>query len=226
MRELNIFLFEIYPYVAVAVFLLGSWLRYDHGAYTWRAASSQMLNPRGMWLASNAFHLGMLGIIGGHAFGMLTPHWVYESFLPIPVKQKMAMLGGGACGVLILLGVGFLLWRRLTDARVRSASKRSDLLVIALLVAQAALGLATLPLSAQHMDGSEMMKLVGWAQAVATFHPAGASLYLEGVAWVFKLHLVLGLTLFVVFPFTRLVHVWSVPLEYVARRYQLVRVRR
>ncbi|SUG14918.1 respiratory nitrate reductase 1 subunit gamma [Salmonella enterica subsp. arizonae] len=95
MHFLNMFFFDIYPYIAGSVFLIGSWLRYDYGQYTWRAASSQMLDRKGMNLASNLFHIGILGIFAGHFLGMLTPHWMYESFLPIEVKQKMAMIAGG-----------------------------------------------------------------------------------------------------------------------------------
>lgn len=96
--------------------------------------------------------------------------------------------------------------------------------ILSLLVIQCALGLLTIPFSAQHMDGSEMMKLVGWAQSVVTFH-GGASQHLDGVAFIFRLHLVLGMTLFLLFPFSRLVHIWSVPVEYLTRKYQLVRAR-
>lgn len=80
--------------------LVGSWLRYDYGQYTWRASSSQMLDKRGMVLWSNLFHIGILGIFFGHFFGMLTPHWVYSWFLPMSQKQVMAMVLGGVCGVL------------------------------------------------------------------------------------------------------------------------------
>ncbi|CNB78613.1 respiratory nitrate reductase subunit gamma [Yersinia similis] len=221
---LHQFFFDIYPYLALVIFLLGSWLRYDYGQYSWRAGSSQMLDKKGVRLASNLFHIGILGIFFGHVLGMLTPHWMYESFLPIEVKQKLAMFAGGACGVMVLIGGAMLLRRRLTNPRIRATSTTADIVILVLLLVQVSLGLLSIPFSAQHMDGSEMMKLVGWAQSIATFR-TGASAYLTDVAWVFKLHIVLGLTLFVLFPFSRLVHVWSVPLEYLTRRYQLVRNR-
>lgn len=225
MGFLNTLLFDIYPYIVGTVFLVGSWLRYDYGQYTWRAASSQMLDRKGMNLASNLFHIGILGIFFGHLFGMLTPHWMYEPFLPIDVKQKLAMYAGGVFGVMTLVGGLLLLKRRLLNPRVRATSTAADILILALLMIQCTLGLLTIPFSAQHMDGSEMMKLVGWAQSVVTFQ-GGAAAHLDGVAFIFRVHLVLGMTLFLVFPFTRLVHVWSAPVEYLTRKYQVVRARR
>ncbi|EOX0650179.1 respiratory nitrate reductase subunit gamma [Morganella morganii] len=224
MNFLNTFFFDIYPYIAGAVFIIGSWLRYDYGQYTWRAGSSQMLDKKGMRLASNLFHVGILGIFFGHFVGMLTPHWMYEPFITVAQKQMLAMVAGGTSGVMTLIGGGLLLKRRLTNPRVRATSSAGDILIITLLVIQVILGLGTIPFSAQHTDGSEMMKLVGWAQSVVTFQ-GGASEHLEGVAFIFRMHLVLGMTLFLIFPFCRLVHIWSAPVEYITRRYQLVRNR-
>ncbi|MEA9390181.1 respiratory nitrate reductase subunit gamma [Acerihabitans sp. TG2] len=225
MQFLNAFFFDIYPYIAGVVFLIGSWLRYDYGQYSWRVGSSQILDKKGFRLASNLFHIGILGIFFGHLFGLLTPHWVYEPFLSVALKQKLAMGAGGVCGLLTLVGGALLLKRRLLNPRVRANSSVGDLMIISLLVIQVCLGLLTIPFSARHMDGSEMMKLVGWAQAVVTFH-SNASTHLAGVSIIYRLHLVLGMTLFIVFPFCRLVHIWSAPVEYLARRYQLVRNRR
>ncbi|HCW99434.1 MAG TPA: respiratory nitrate reductase subunit gamma, partial [Pantoea sp.] len=88
MHYLNVLFFDIYPYLCGTIFLVGSWLRYDYGQYTWRASSSQMLDKKGMRFASNVFHIGILGIFFGHLFGLLTPHWMYEPFLAIATKQK------------------------------------------------------------------------------------------------------------------------------------------
>ncbi|EMH4161145.1 respiratory nitrate reductase subunit gamma [Pluralibacter gergoviae] len=225
MPFLNTFLYDIYPYVCGTVFLVGSWLRYDYGQYTWKAHSSQMLDKRGMVLWSNLFHIGILGVFFGHFFGMLTPHWMYESFLPIAVKQQMAMILGGICGVMTLVGGAGLLARRLFNPRIRATSTTADILILSILLVQCILGLSTIPFSAQHPDGSEMLKLVGWAQAVVTFH-GGASAHLDGVAIIYRIHLALGMTIFLLFPFTRLVHVWSAPVEYFTRKYQVVRARR
>lgn len=224
MSFFNLFFFDIYPYIVGTVFLLGSLLRYDYGQYSWRAGSSQILDKRWMRLASNLFHIGVIGIFFGHIVGMLTPHWMYQSFLSLPAKQWMAMVLGGICGVTMWIGGMMLLYRRLFVTRVRASSSVADILILALLMVQVTLGLATIPFSAQHMDGSEMMKLVNWAQHIVTFR-FGASQYLDGVAPIFRVHLITGMTLFLLFPFTRLVHIWSVPLEFITRRTQLVRKR-
>ncbi len=225
MNYIHSFFFDIYPYIAVTIFLLGSWVRYDYGQYTWRAGSSQLLDNSNMRLASGLFHIGILGIIFGHFFGLLTPHWIYESFLSLQAKQLIAMFAGGVFGAMTLYGGYLLLKRRLTNVRVRATSSTADILILVLLVSQAALGLLTIPFSAFHLDGSVMMKLVSWAQDIVTFQ-TGASKNLEGVSFIYKIHMILGMTLFVVFPFCRLVHVWSVPLEYLTRRIQIVRSRR
>ncbi|MCG7367592.1 respiratory nitrate reductase subunit gamma [Pantoea sp. ACRSH] len=225
MHYLNVLFFDIYPYLCGTVFLIGSWLRYDYGQYTWRASSSQMLDKKGMRLGSNLFHIGILGILFGHLFGLLTPHWMYESFLAIATKQKLAMAAGGVFGIMTLVGGLLLLKRRLFSPRVRATSTPADMLILIILLVQCALGLTTILFSMQHLDGADMMKLVGWAQAIVTFR-GGASESLAGVEWIYRVHLVLGMTIFLLFPFTRLVHVWSAPVEYFTRRYQVVRARR
>lgn len=224
---LDHFLFGLYPYICLAVFFIGSWIRFDRDQYTWKSDSSQLLRRGSLRWGSNLFHIGVLFLFFGHTVGMLTPHFMYEAFISAGDKQLMAIVSGGIAGLLAFIGVSLLLHRRLTDARIRATSKTSDILLLWLLWVQLALGLATLPLSAQHLDGSVMMQLAGWAQSIVTFQSNAVGL-LEGVSWVFKLHMALGMTVFLIFPFTRLVHVWSGfgTLAYIARPYQLVRARR
>ncbi len=224
---LDHFLSSLYPYICLAVFFIGSWIRFDRDQYTWKSDSSQLLRRGSLRWGSNLFHIGVLFLFFGHTVGMLTPHFMYEAFISAGDKQLMAIVSGGIAGLLAFIGVSLLLHRRLTDARIRATSKTSDILLLWLLWVQLALGLATLPLSAQHLDGSVMMQLAGWAQAIVTFQSNAVGL-LDGVSWVFKLHMALGMTVFLIFPFTRLVHVWSGfgTLAYIARPYQLVRARR
>lgn len=220
-------LFGYYPYIALTVFLLGSLIRFDRDQYTWKSDSSQLLRAGQLRWGSNLFHIGILFLFFGHAVGMLTPHFVYEPFMSAGAKQILAMVSGGVFGVLGFIGVSLLLHRRLADPRIRVTSKPSDIILLVLLWLQFALGLATIPLSAQHLDGSMMLKLAEWAQRIVTFRP-GAPELLAGASWVFKAHMFLGMSIFLIFPFTRLVHVWSgfASVGYVMRPYQLVRSRR
>jgi nitrate reductase gamma subunit len=158
---------------------------------------------------------------------MLTPHFVYEPFMTAGAKQLLAMVSGGLFGVLGFLGVTLLLHRRLFEPRIRATSKTSDIVLLLLLWLQFALGLATIPMSAQHLDGSMMMKLAEWAQRIVTFRGGAVELLAEA-GWVFKAHMFLGMSIFLIFPFTRLVHVWSgfATVAYLVRPYQLVRSRR
>ena len=220
-------LFGIYPYICLAVFFIGSWARFDRDQYSWKSDSSQLLRRGSLRWGSNLFHVGVLVLFFGHFVGMLTPHALYEPFMSAGAKQIMAMVVGGVAGILGFIGVTLLLHRRLTDARIRATSKTSDILLLWVLWVQLALGLATIPLSAQHLDGSMMMLLAEWAQRIVTFR-GGAVELLANAGWVFKAHMFLGMTVFLIFPFTRLVHVWSGfgTLAYITRPYQLVRARR
>ncbi len=221
------FLFGLYPYICLAVFFIGSWLRFDRDQYTWKSDSSQLLRTGSLRWASNLFHVGVLFLFFGHFVGMLTPHVLYDYVITAHGKQLLAMVSGGIAGLMAFVGVTLLLHRRLTDARIRATSKTSDIALLWIFWVQLALGLATIPLSAQHLDGSMMMRLAEWGQRIVTFR-SGAVEMLAGAGWVFKAHLFLGMTVFLIFPFTRLVHVWSGfgTLAYVLRPYQLVRARR
>ena len=227
MNALNYFLFGVYPYIAFTVFLVGSLIRFDRDQYTWKSDSSQLLKAGQLRIGSNLFHVGVLFLFFGHLFGMLTPHFLYEHFLDSGSKQMMAMVSGGIAGVLGFIGVSVLLHRRLFEPRIRINSKAGDIVLLVLLWLQLALGLATIPLSAQHLDGSMMMKLAGWAQTIVTFQ-SGAPEMLAQAGVIFKLHMFLGMTVFFIFPFTRLVHVWSGfgTVAYLVRPYQVVRSRR
>ena len=221
----NQFFFGIYPYIAITVFFVGSLLRYDRDQYTWKASSSQLLSKKDMRLGSNLFHIGIIALFFGHLLGLLTPHWAYESMISAGTKQVLAMTAGGIFGLICLAGMILLIRRRMRDARIRATSQATDLPILLLLFVQLVLGLLTIPFSAQHMDGSSMLALASWAQHVVTFQGDAAS-FVQGEALVFKIHLVLGLTIFLVFPFTRLVHVWSAPVQYLVRSgYQIVRKR-
>lgn len=221
---LNTAIFGILPYIALAVLVIGTVIRYDREPYSWRSGSSQLLRRKQLVLGSVLFHLGVLVVFFGHLVGLLTPIWIFDAIgISHGAKQLMAIVVGGVAGVMAIIGATLLAHRRLFDARVRAASSTSDNIVIVLLWLQLALGLATIPLSLQHLDGHEMVKFMSWAQGIFTFDPA-ASGYIADAHPVFKLHILLGLTILLIFPFTRLVHMLSAPVRYLWRPgYQVVR---
>jgi len=224
---LNQFLFGYYPYVCLVVFFVGSLIRFDREQYTWTSDSSQLLRQGQLRWGSNLFHIGILGIFGGHFTGFLTPIAVWHALGVSPAEKQMtAMVAGGIFGIMCATGLAMLLARRLSDPRIRTTSKPMDIIVLVLLFAQVILGLGGIPVSAQHPDGSEMLKFMEWAQRIWTFRGGAADL-VANVSIVFKLHIVLGLTVFLVFPFTRLVHVWSgfASVFYLLRPYQVMRRR-
>ena len=226
MNALHRFLFEVYPYICLTVFLMGSLARFDRDQYTWKSDSSQLLRKRQLRWGSNLFHLGILFLFFGHAIGLLTPHFFYEAFLDPGTKQLIAIGAGGIAGIACFIGLTMLLHRRIFDPRIRFTSHRTDLAILIILWVQLSLGLLTLPFSLAHSDGAMMLVLADWAQRIFTFRPDATGLV--ALAWPYKVHLVLGMTIFLLFPFSRLVHVWSgfASIAYVFRPYQVVRSRR
>ena len=224
---LNEFLFGIYPYIALAVLLLGSLIRFDREPYTWTSDSSQLLRKRQLRLGSNLFHYGVLIVIAGHFVGFLAPEWAVRWALDPVQHQLIAMVAGGIAGAVAIIGLSMLLHRRLADPRIRRNSRKWDIAVVLMLWLQLALGLATVPLSAAHMDGAMFEVMTAYVKGVVTLQGGVAELLL-GTPWVYRLHIFLGFTIFLISPFTRMVHIWSGAgaLAYLVRPYQLVRSRR
>ena len=228
MREfINQMVFGWYPYFCLTTFLVGSWLRFDREQYTWRSGSSQLLRRRQLFWGSNLFHIGVLVIFLGHFGGLLTPIWIFEAIgISHTFKQWIAISVGGVSGVMAFIGLTLLVHRRLFDARIRNTSSFGDIAILLILYAQLILGLSTIFVSVQHLDGQEMVRFMTWAQGILTLQP-GVSAVIADAHPIFKVHLFLGMTIFLVFPFTRLVHIWSAPIWYIGRRgYQVVRTQR
>lgn len=226
MSYLDSLLFGIYPYIALAVFLIGSLIRYDRDQYTWKTGSSQMLESKQLKKGSMAFHIGIIMILAGHFVGLLTPHQVWDVLgVTAAFKQKIAMGLGGVFGIICFYGMTILLKRRLTNPRIRATSSTMDITILVLLYIQLILGLISIFFSFSHLDGSEMLKLMSWAQNLVILNGPEAAAAISSVGLIYKLHVVLGMTLFLLFPFSRLVHVWSVPVKYFSRNYQVVRAK-
>jgi len=221
------FLFQVYPYVCFTVFVMGSLIRFDQNQYSWKSDSSQLLRSGLLRWGSNLFHFGILFLFFGHMVGLFTPHSVYGLFMSAASKQLMAVVAGGIAGALCFVGLSMLLYRRVFDPRIRLTSHRTDIAVLVILWVQLVVGLITLPFSWQHADGSVMLILADWAQRIVTLRAVDASL-LATLPWPYLFHIVFGMTIFLLFPFSRLVHVWSgfAAVTYLFRPYQVVRARR
>lgn len=221
------FLFQVYPYVCFTMFLAGSLIRFDQNQYSWKSDSSQMLRAGTLRWGSNLFHGGILFLFFGHVVGLFTPHAAYGIFMTAGTKQVLAVVAGGLAGLVCFVGLTLLLYRRIFDPRIRTTSHPTDIAVLAVLWVQLVVGLITLPFSWQHADGSVMLILADWAQRIVTLRPVDSAA-LAGLPWPYLFHLVLGMTIFLLFPFSRLVHVWSgfASVSYLFRPYQVVRSRR
>jgi len=221
---MDFFLFGIMPYIALSVLIIGSIARYDRAPYTWKASSSQFLRRKQLVWGSVLFHVGIIIVFFGHLVGLLTPAWVFDLIgISYGVKQFMAIVVGGIAGAMAIVGGAMLIHRRLFDPKIRQQSSFADTGIIMLIFAQLVIGMGTIIVSFQHLDGGEMVKFMNWSQGVFTFR-TDAYLEVVGVHWIYKLHIFVGFIIFILFPFTRLVHMFSVPVKYFFRPgYQVVR---
>jgi nitrate reductase gamma subunit len=223
---LHQFVFGIYPYIALAVFFVGSLVRFDRDQYTWKSDSSQLLRRRELRWGSNLFHFGILVVFFGHLFGFLIPESIVDAFTTPAQHALAAMIGGGIAGVCALAGLTMLIHRRLMDPRIHANTRPWDMAILSILWIQLALGLWTIYFSAQHLGGPMFLQLVEYVQGIVLFRAGNADL-LTGVPWVYQAHIALGLTIFLVFPFTRMAHIWSgfATVAYLFRPPQIVRTR-
>lgn len=227
MSFLHQLLFGVYPYVALSVFFLGSLVRFDREQYTWKSDSSQLLRRRELRWGSNLFHVAVLIVFFGHLFGFLLPESLTEAFMTPAQHLWVSMAVGGLAGFVALVGLTILIHRRVAEPRIWAVTRNWDILIALILWIQLALGMWTVYVATDHLDGALFLRLVAYVQGIVTFRAGNAEL-LVGVPWVYRAHIALGLTIFLVFPFTRMVHIWSgfAAVFYLFRSPQIVRTRR
>ncbi len=224
MADVHEFFFQIYPYIAGSVFLLGSLLRFERGQYTWTSDSSELLRRGTLQLGSNLFHVGVLFLFLGHFVGLLLPEVFGILGIGLRGHQLVAMISGGLFGFTCLAGLVLLIHRRVRDPRIRATTHVMDMVVLVWILLTLSFGLSTLYFSARELSGGYLVPLSQWARHIVTFRSGAATLAAE-VPLAYQVHLVLGMTLFALIPFSRLVHIWSgfaLPV-YLLRPYQVVR---
>lgn len=223
----QLILFGVYPYIAGTIFLVGSIVRYEREQDGWGSYSSQLLASRGYMLwASNLWHIGILMLFLGHFVGLLTPVFRWLGVAPL-LHEWIAMLAGVSFGAIAMIGGVLLLLRRFFNARVRANSRFNDFFILIWVLLTLLLGLgteaSTIP-ALLHGDAATLQLLEAYVHGIASFRPDPD--VIAGIPLIYKVHLLFGMTVFLLFPFTRLVHIWTVPLNYLTRRYQIVRARR
>lgn len=229
MNYIEQFLFGIYPYICLSVFFIGSLIRFDREQYSWKSESSELLYRGQLRLGSVLFHVDILLVLGGHVAGLLTPLWAFE-LLGISQEQHhiMALAAGSVSGTMALAGILILIHRRFRIQRILTTSTWRDKLVVIWLLVTILAGLSLIPLSlASNNAVGELESMMQYAQRILTFR-GDATAYIAPLSSAVKIHVFLGMTFFLIFPFTRMVHVWSgfaAFIGYIPRAWQLVRRR-
>ncbi|MCY9208273.1 respiratory nitrate reductase subunit gamma [Bacillus subtilis] len=217
-------LWGIMPYIVLTIFIGGHIYRYQHDQFGWTAKSSELLEKKKLAAGSTLFHWGLLCVVGGHVMGILIPEGVYASLgISEHMYHKMAIGAGLPAGIAACTGLVILTYRRLFDKRIRKTSSPSDILTLLLLLFMMLSGVAATFLNIDS-KGFDYRTTVGpWFREIVLFRP-DVSL-MESVPLWFKFHIVIGYVVFILWPFTRLVHVFSLPLKYLTRSYVVYRKR-
>lgn len=219
------FLWVIYPYMILIIFLVGLYYRYQTDQFGWTAKSSEMLEKKKLRWGSNLFHIGIMLVFFGHVGGILIPKsWLEALGVSDHLYHTMALWIGSAAGLMTLIGCIILVIRRFLDVRIRRTSSFGDMLSIILLTLIVVVGMAATLFNMTASSDFDYRETIGpWLRGVLLFMPDYT--LMNTVPIIFKVHIILGLALFAVFPFTRLVHMLSLPIKYLSRSYVVYRKR-
>jgi nitrate reductase gamma subunit len=225
---MNEFLFVVVPYLCLATFVVGHWWRYRYDKFGWTTRSSQLYENRMLRVGSPLFHFGMLGVVGGHVIGLAIPEsWTRTLGVSEHAYHLLAVTGGLVSGAMTVVGLTILIYRRRTVGPVFSATTRMDKLMYAVLGSVILLGIwNTVASSALDVGGERYDYRLGvsvWFRGIWTFHPDAG--LMPAAPLGFQIHAMLACLLFALWPFTRLVHVFSAPLGYLTRPYIVYRSR-
>lgn len=219
----NQFLWVIFPYICMAVFVVGHIFRYRHDKFGWTAKSSEFIEKKQLMIGSLLFHIGIIPVILGHVAGLGIPkEWTRAVGVSDHLYHMGAIWGGGFFGVVTLAGMLILTARRITHRNVRKLSSASDIIVNCLLLFIVFIGCYASLVTNNLNPGFDYRDSISvWFRSLLIFRPEAG--YMASVPLTFKLHILAGFLIFAMWPFTRLVHVWSVPLNYVGRSYIVYR---
>ena len=215
---LDTFLFAAVPYLAVAIAVLGGIARYSFDRFSYSSQSSQFLENRSLFWGSVAWHYGVLTVLAAHVLALM--FWdPWAILVSSPTRLYALEVSGLALSFLAIVGLALLILRRLRDRRILTVTTRMDWLLLVLLLAQVGLGIWV---ALAYRWGSDwyLHTAVPWLISLFKLNPRIE--YLTILPWVVKAHALGGFVLIALFPFTRLVHVVTVPISYLWRPYQVV----
>ncbi|MEU6355196.1 respiratory nitrate reductase subunit gamma [Streptomyces sp. NPDC047072] len=217
-------LWGVLPYVTLALLVAGLVWRYRYDKYGWTTRSSQIYESTLLNVASNAFHYGILFVLAGHIVGLFIPmSWTDSLGISEHTYHLFSLYGGTAAGVLTVGGIALLIYRRRTKAPVFRATTANDKLMYLVLLAAIVLGM-TAKLTHASGDGYNYRESIGpWARSLFRLRPDLD--LMRGVPVLYQIHAIIGMTLIALIPYTRLVHMFSAPVQYLFRPYVVYRSR-
>ncbi|GAA2992214.1 nitrate reductase gamma subunit [Microbacterium terrae] len=223
---MDVFLWGILPYIMVAVLVGGTVWRYRYDQFGWTTRSSQLYESRLLRIGSPLFHFGILVVVIGHVIGLVIPKAWTDFFGVTEEMYHVTALGlGSVAGFATLVGVGILIWRRRTTGPVFMATTKNDKTMYVVLVAAIIAGLATTLISVfgPHQEVTYRETVAPWFRSLFIFQPNIEAMSEAGLD--FKIHTLIGMLLFMLWPFTRLVHAFTAPVHYLFRPYIVYRSR-
>jgi nitrate reductase gamma subunit len=224
MEAWQVLLYAILPYAALAAFVVGHIWRYRRDQYHWTTRSTQLLESRALRYGSIAFHFGAFAAIGGHVLGVLVPaSWTDAVGIDEDAYHVISAIGGLTAGIAVTAGLAILVWRRLHYPRVRVTTKRIDVAVFALLAAGILSGMAVTVLNSVFVDIEYRATIAPWFRSLFTLDPDVA--VMGEAHWVSQVHVSVVWLLYGLWPFSRLVHAWSIPVDWFRRSPILFRGR-
>lgn len=226
--QLNLLLFGALPYAVIAIFVVGHIYRYKTSQYSWTTRSSQLLEAKWLRMGVIIFHLGLLAAIGGHIGGLLVPASVTQAVgISDDMYHMVAVVMGSLAGIAICVGLFILTLRRAANERIRKVTTGRDYLVFAVLIVVVltgmmnTVGVGIFDLGNHHEDYRETVS--PWFRSILMLQPDPT--LMQGASWSFQAHAMSAMFLFAIWPFTRLVHAWSIPVTYPLRPYIIYRRR-